>query len=137
VHNEFFYANVVRLLDEKGMSQSDLAAQAGLSLALLSEVAHGRVSPSHTLLRAIAQILGMPLPTLLETICLDGAALEAFGTGRVIGTLPPGFVRISVLLTEQQALCVGQWDEDNRKICTTKVLGTADIPLDRQHRLDD
>lgn len=50
---------------EAGLSQTDLAAQAGVSKTQLSDVENGRAGFSPKNLKAIAEILGCTIPELL------------------------------------------------------------------------
>ena len=115
------------------MTRDKPAAQAVISFALLSEVDHGRAGPFSTVLAAIRQALGVPPPTPLDTIRPDGTLPDAPDAAEVACEPPPGFVRVSVLLTEQQALCARQWDEANCRVCATKACEPAGTPSRGQH----
>lgn len=58
--------NVRRLRQERGVNLSDLAASAGISLAMLSRLEKGDVSPSLETLVAVAEALGTHAAALLK-----------------------------------------------------------------------
>src|SRR5512139_30819 len=58
--------NVRRLRQERGVTLSDLAASAGISLAMLSRLEKGDVSPSLETLVALAEALGTGAASLLK-----------------------------------------------------------------------
>ena len=58
--------NVRRLRQERGVNLSDLAASAGISLAMLSRLEKGDVTPSLETLVALADALGTSAATLLK-----------------------------------------------------------------------
>jgi transcriptional regulator with XRE-family HTH domain len=58
--------NVRRLRQERGVTLSELAASAGISLAMLSRLEKGDVSPSLETLAALAEALGTGAASLLK-----------------------------------------------------------------------
>jgi transcriptional regulator with XRE-family HTH domain len=114
VHNPIFFTNVLRLLDEQGLNKNDLAIKAGISVSFLSDLTNGKGNPSLKIMQAIADALETSLPLLLESTDLDHASLSELAEGRVASSLPPGYVRVSAILTEFQAFNVKQWDTSNR-----------------------
>jgi DNA-binding XRE family transcriptional regulator len=52
--------------EERGLSQRDLATQAGISPAMLNEIERGKKSPSLSVAKALAKALGVGLDTLFE-----------------------------------------------------------------------
>lgn len=60
-------ANVKRILDEKGISQSDLSRATGDSAARISHMIHGKRLPSAGFLYRIAQALGVRCDDLVES----------------------------------------------------------------------
>lgn len=115
VHNQIFFTNVLRLLDEQGMTKTELAERADISVSFLSDLTNGKANPSLKIMEAIAEALQAALPALLEITDLDQASLDALAGKRVLKSLPNGYVRVSVILTEFQAFTVKQWDQENRK----------------------
>ncbi len=55
------------LRNEKGMTLGNLAAKINFSPSLISQLERGGVNPSISLLKSIADALGIPLPALLDT----------------------------------------------------------------------
>jgi transcriptional regulator with XRE-family HTH domain len=115
VHNQIFFTNVLRLLDEQNMTKTELAERADISVSFLSDLTNGKANPSLKIMAAIADALHAALPALLEITDLDQATLEALAEGQVVSSLPAGYVRVSVILTEFQAFTVKKWDKENRK----------------------
>jgi DNA-binding XRE family transcriptional regulator len=75
--------NVRRLRQERGVTLSELAASAGISLAMLSRLEKGDVSPSLETLAALAEALGTGPAALLkeESAQLSDAQLVPKGEG--------------------------------------------------------
>ena len=115
MYNQIFFTNVLRLLEEQGMTKHDLAEKAGMSISFLSDLTNGKANPSLKIMGSIADALSVPLPTLLEMTDLDKATLDALSGGKAPKRLPDGFARIAAILNEYQAFTVRQWDEANRK----------------------
>ena len=115
MYNQIFFTNVLRLLEEQGMTKHDLAEKAGMSISFLSDLTNGKANPSLKIMGSIADTLSVPLPTLLEMTDLDKATLDAVSGGKAPKRLPDGFARIAAILNEYQAFTVRQWDEANRK----------------------
>ena len=115
MYNQIFFTNVLRLLEEQGMTKHDLAEKAGMSISFLSDLTNGKANPSLKIMGSIADALSVPLPTLLEMTDLDQATLDALSGGKAPKSLPDGFARIAAILNEYQAFTVRQWDEANRK----------------------
>jgi transcriptional regulator with XRE-family HTH domain len=114
VHNHIFFTNILRLLDERGMTKNELAAKADISISFLSDLTNGKANPSLKIMEAIAEALEMPLPTLLESTDLDRESLDALAGGSAPRSLPEGVVRVSAVLPEHQAFIVKKWDEAAR-----------------------
>jgi transcriptional regulator with XRE-family HTH domain len=115
VYNQILFTNVLRLLEELGMTKNDLAHKAGISVSFLSDLTNGKANPSLKIMEAIADALETPLPTLLELTDLDRATLDMLSGGYARRSLPEGFQRITAILSEFQAYNVRQWDQENRK----------------------
>ncbi len=115
MYSEILYTNILRLLDEMGLTKNDLAARAGISVSFLSDLTNGKGNPSLRIMEAIAEALDTPLPTLLEMTDLDQAALNELAGGRAPQSVPSGYIRVGAVLTEFQAFQVRQWDRHNRE----------------------
>jgi transcriptional regulator with XRE-family HTH domain len=118
VYNLILFTNILRISDEMGLTKSDLASKAGISVSFLSDLTNGQGNPSLRIMEQIADALETPLATLLEYTDLDKESLDALAGGHARLSLPPGYVRESAVLTEFQAYTVRQWDQDNRKHLT-------------------
>jgi transcriptional regulator with XRE-family HTH domain len=120
VHNQIFFTNILRLLDERGMTKNELAAKADISVSFLSDLTNGKANPSLKIMEAIAEALETPLPTLLESTDLDRESLDALAGGNAPRSLPEGVVRVSAVLPEHQAFIVKKWDEAARNKLRSK-----------------
>jgi len=115
VYNLILLTNILRILDDIGMTKSELAKKAGMSVSFLSDLTHDQANPSLRIMEAIAHALDTPLPALLETTDLDRQTLEELAGGKSKLSLPEGYARVAAILTEFQAFTVRQWDQENRK----------------------
>ena len=120
MYNQIFFTNVLRLLDERGMTKNELSDLAGMSVSFLSDLTNGKANPSLKIMESIAKALDASLPALLEMTDLDRDTLDVLAGGKAPNSLPPGFVRVAAVLTEYQAFTVRQWDEANKKLLTGK-----------------
>jgi transcriptional regulator with XRE-family HTH domain len=115
VYNLILLTNILRILDELGMTKSELAERAGMSVSFLSDLTRDHANPSLRIMESIANALDTPLPALLETTDLDPATLDALAGGKFKVSTPEGYKRVSAVLTDFQAFTVRQWDQENRK----------------------
>lgn len=120
MYNQIFFTNVLRLLDEQGMTKNELSELAGMSVSFLSDLTNAKANPSLKIMESIAKALDTPLPALLEITDLDRDTLDALAGGKAPSSLPSGLVRVAAVLNEYQAFTVRQWDEANRKLLTAK-----------------
>lgn len=121
MYNLILLINILRILDEIGMTKSELAEKPSMSVSFLSDLTRDQANPSLRIMESIAKALGPPrLPALLETTDLDKETLDALAGGQFQLSLPEGFTRVSAVLTDFQAFIVRQWDQDNRKHLQTK-----------------
>ena len=125
MYNQIFFTNVLRMMDEQGMTKIELAQLADMSPSFLSELTNGRANPSLKIMESIAHALGVPLPMLLEATDLPQELLDALTGGKAPRSLPEGFVRVCAILKEYQAFNVRQWDEANRKALGTKTVASS------------
>jgi transcriptional regulator with XRE-family HTH domain len=116
VYNQIFFTNVIRMMEEQGMSKLELALRADMSPSFLSDLTNGRANPSLKIMESIARALDVPLPMLLEATDLPPDCLDALAGGKAPRSLPEGFVRVCAILKEYQAFNVRQWDDANRKL---------------------
>lgn len=119
MYSQIFLTNVLRLLDERGMTRQELSEASGVSISFLSDIANDKGNPSLDTMEAIAVSLNAPLPMLLEVTDLDQESLIELAGGRPITTLPnalpDGFVRVWAIVTEHQAFQIRKWDEAAKK----------------------
>jgi transcriptional regulator with XRE-family HTH domain len=121
VYNLILLTNILRILDDIGMTKSELAKKAGMSVSFLSDLTHDHANPSLRIMEAIAHALDTPLPALLETTDLDRATLEELAGGKTKLSLAEGYTRVAAIVTEFQAFTVRQWDLENRKRLQAKT----------------
>ena len=119
--------NILRQLDEQGMTKDELAKVAKVSNSFLTDITHGKGNPSLKIMTRIANALNTPLPTLLEATDLDQQTLtelagEQAGEQSNVISLPKGYVRISAILTTFEAYEVKQLHEKNLKQIQNKIL---------------
>jgi len=115
VYNLIFFTNILRLLDERGMTKHELSEKAGISISFLSDLTNGKGNPSLRIMEAIADALSVPLPFLLESNDLDTIALEQLAGGKATESLPDGYERVYAILPAHQAFQVRRWAELTRK----------------------
>lgn len=120
MYNIIFFTNILRILDEKGMTKSELAAKADMSVSFLSDLTTGKANPSLKIMESIGTALETPLPMLLESSDLDREALDAIAGGKMPQSLPKGFVRICAVLPEAKAYVVRKWEEEAKKTMQEK-----------------
>lgn len=89
MYNYIFFTNVLRILDEMGMTKHELADKSGVSISFLSDITTGKGNPSLKVMEDVAKALQTPLPLLLELTDLDKASLEALAGEKVPSSLPP------------------------------------------------
>lgn len=115
MYNQIFFTNVLRVLDELGISKNELSDRAGMSVSFLSDLTNGKANPSLKIMESIAKALDVALPALLEITDLDQESLNMLAGGKAPSSLPPGYARVAAVLTEYQAFQVRQWNEANRQ----------------------
>ncbi|MBX9915526.1 MAG: transcriptional regulator [Pseudomonadaceae bacterium] len=115
MYNIIFFTNILRILDEKGMTKSELATKADMSVSFLSDLTTGKANPSLKIMESIGAALETPLPMLLESSDLDREAMDAIAGGKMPQSLPRGFVRICAVLPEAKAFVVRKWEEEAKK----------------------
>lgn len=114
MYNIILFTNILRLLEERGLTKSELAESADMSISFLSDLTNGKANPSLKILEQIAAALDTPLPMLLESSDLDQEAMDAIAGGKMPQSLPKGYVRISAVLPEAQAFIVKKWEANAR-----------------------
>jgi transcriptional regulator with XRE-family HTH domain len=118
LYNQILLTNILRILDEKGMTKKQLAEKSGISLSFMQDLTLDRGNPSLRIMESIADALETPLPLLLEVneeSDEELAALLPFSKYK-FSDLPDGYQRIHAVLNDLQAFQVKQWDIANKKI---------------------
>ena len=116
MYNQILFTNILRLLEEQGVTKHELAIRANISDSFLSDLTNAKANPSLKVMEAIADALETPLPLLLELTDLDKETLDELAGGKAQRSLPDGFTRISAIVTEYQAFRIRQWDQTNKDI---------------------
>ncbi|MCP4284153.1 MAG: transcriptional regulator [Gammaproteobacteria bacterium] len=115
MYEYIFFTNVLRILDERGMTKQELSKRSGVSISFLSDLTTGKANPSLKVLDSVATALELPLPLLLESTDADRETLEQLAGSKVLNSLPEGYERVSVVLPEHKAYIVKKWGEETRK----------------------
>ena len=114
VYRKVLAININRFLALRRLKKKDLAENAGLSVSFVSDVTAGKGNPSLETIAAIANALEVPLVALLEPppIGTDGWDASLADTlskeDKKLG-LPPGYNRVSAIVTDHQAFQIAQW----------------------------
>ncbi|MBA4143570.1 MAG: transcriptional regulator [Nitrosospira sp.] len=115
MYSQIFFTNILRILDERGMTQKELSERAGISTAFISDLTKGQGNPSIRTMEAISIALDVPLPLLLEVTDLDRQAMSELVGDKIPESLPPGYQRVSAVMTDYQAYIASEWDVTNQK----------------------
>lgn len=111
MYNVIFFTNILRILEERGMTKNDLATKSGVSISFLSDLTTGKANPSLKVMESLAEALDVPLPLLLENSDLDQESLDHLAGRKNTSFLPPGFERVYAILPEHKAFIVRRWAE--------------------------
>jgi transcriptional regulator with XRE-family HTH domain len=120
MYNQIFFTNILRLIDEQGVTKTELADRAGMSISFLSDITNGIGNPSLEIMESISEALGVPLPALLEMTDLDKDTLDVLAGGKAPRYLPDGLERVTAILNEYQAFTVRRWDAINKQLFLKK-----------------
>ncbi len=119
MYNNIFFTNVLRILEERGMTKQELAELSGVSTSFLSDITSGKGNPTLNVVENIASALDMPLPALLETTDLDDETLALLNEGKKVSDLPEGYERITVVLPGHRAFLAKKWGEEAKNKLNT------------------
>lgn len=109
-----FFTNVLRLLQERGLTKKWLAEHAGVSNSFVTDITKGRNLSLKTM-EAIAKALDVPLPALLEESDVDRHSQKELAQNGVL--LPDGYEWVTAILPAHRAFTVRKWaDETKEKI---------------------
>ena len=122
MYNLILITNILRILDEKNMTKSELAEKADISISFFTDLTNDKANPSLRIIEAIADALETPLPMLLDSSDMETADLEALAN-RKLNYLPKGFVWRGAVLSEFEAYQVEQWDKKNRAFLSKEIKG--------------
>ena len=89
MYKVIFFTNVLRILDERGMTKNELSERSGVSISFLSDLTTGKANPSLKVMEAIASALETPLPLLLESTDLDKHTLMPWPAVRLLAACRP------------------------------------------------
>lgn len=114
MYNQIFFTNILRILDEKGITKEQLSKISGVSMGFICDLTNGKSNPSLRIMEQIADALDTPLPALLEETDMDRQSLEALTGGQLRG-LAEGYERISLILPTHQAFIAKQWAKEAKE----------------------
>ncbi|MCW5597587.1 MAG: helix-turn-helix domain-containing protein [Nitrosomonas sp.] len=118
MYNQILLTNILRILEEKGMTKKQLSEKSGVSIAFMQDLTQGRGNPSLKTMEAIAGALETPIQVLLEINDVTDGDLEALlpGNKQKFSDLPAGYKRTYAILNDFQDFQVRQWDAANKKL---------------------
>lgn len=114
LHKQILCINIMRYLALRGLTKTELAAKADVSLSYISQVTNSKGNPSLETVAAIADALEVPLVALLETPAVGTDDWNSNLTDSITKDdaklgLPHGYRRISAIVTEHQAFQISKW----------------------------
>jgi transcriptional regulator with XRE-family HTH domain len=71
---------------EKGLSMDRLAADSGVSRAMLSQIELGRSAPTITIVWKVAKALGVPFSALLGADCTEAPVVQRAGRSHILSS---------------------------------------------------
>lgn len=75
---ELFATQLKKLRKEAGISQNQLAFEAGISLSQVARIETARINPTLSTVFAIARALEVPLPSMFNFVLNDNKKTEKF-----------------------------------------------------------
>jgi transcriptional regulator with XRE-family HTH domain len=87
-------------MEALGLSKTELAERADISLSFVSDLTNGKANPSINTMEALASALDVPVPAMLE----EGIFIA-----------PAGYERVSAVLPAYRAFQVRKWAEEARE----------------------
>lgn len=111
-----FCTHVMRLLEERGISQSDLAKQCGISASILTEISKGVANPKLTTVSALAEALEVPVALLFLPEDSLEWQLYKFVPKEQSKKIPSGYGYIKdVVLPEGKIAIIKEWADSSIK----------------------
>ncbi|MGZ8956073.1 MAG: helix-turn-helix domain-containing protein [Methylovulum sp.] len=114
MYNQIFFTNILRILDEKGITKEQLSKMSGVSMGFICDLTNGKSNPSLRIMEQIANALDTSLPALLEETDMDRQSLEALTDGQFRG-VAEGYERVSLILPTHQAFIARQWAKETKE----------------------
>jgi transcriptional regulator with XRE-family HTH domain len=114
MYNQIFFTNILRILDEKGITKEQLSKMSGVSMGFICDLTNGKSNPSLRIMEQIADALDTSLPALLEETDMDSKTLEAL-TGSQLRGVVEGYERVSLILPSHQAFIARQWAKETKE----------------------
>lgn len=118
IYNVVFISNVLKLMAERRIAKSTLARKSGISVSLISDLTKGRcTNPTLETMENIANALDVPLSYLLEKTDADEQTLQVLSAGKEkpISDLPPGYERVTAVLSSFEAFVVRTKEKETRE----------------------
>lgn len=112
MYNQILLRNVLRILEETGMSKAELAAKANISASFVSALTNQKANPSLRIMEAIASALRIPLPLLLVESEEELASMKASPIKSRRNKLPEEFSCICAVLPLDKARLVREWEKE-------------------------
>ncbi|MCC8997292.1 MAG: helix-turn-helix domain-containing protein [Nitrosomonas sp.] len=107
--------NILRIMQDKKITQEQLSIKSGISVPYLSEIGRNIANPSIKSIEAIADALEVPLPSLFQINDIELSELAAESGNEIKTHLPKGYQAVYLILTDIQAFEAKRWDKDNKK----------------------
>lgn len=112
-----FCTHIMRLLEERGISQSDLAKQCGISASILTEISKGVANPKLTTVAALAEALEVPVALLFLPEDSLEWQLYKFVPKEHSKKIPSGYGYIKdVVLPEGKIAIIQEWIDSTKII---------------------
>lgn len=114
VYKQILCMNIMRYLGLRGLTKLNLASKANVSISFISDVTNAKGNPSLETMAAIADALEVPLVALLAPPAVgtddwhESLADAMLHNDAKLG-LPPGYRRVSAIVTDHQAFQISKW----------------------------
>lgn len=118
---EIFCANIQRLLKERRLTKLNLAALAGVSPSIITDVMQGKANPSLKTMQSFSDGLGIPLPILLKPADSDewkamASAVQNMPVEETKVSIPNGYGMLEdVVLPQAKIEIIEDWLKQARR----------------------